>query len=60
MIEYFVDQMRKILFKNMSIGINVTDIEILSIADSFYKSTDDNYEAKRQDFLDSIHRMLGR
>lgn len=60
MIESFVEQMQRILYKNMSIGINVTDTAILSIADSFYDKTDDKYEAKKQNFLDSIHRMLGR
>ena len=45
MIEYFVEQMQRILYKNMSIGINVTDTAILSIADSFYDKTDDKYEA---------------
>ncbi len=60
MMDYFVTQMKKILYKNMSIGVCVSDAEILSIAGSYYDSTDENYEAKKQNFLVSIHRMLGR
>lgn len=60
MFDYSVEQMTKIIFDLMSIGVQLSDNDILLIAADLYDSTDDNYEANKKSFLANIHRILGK
>lgn len=60
MIDYSVIEMTKIIFKLMSIGVQISDNEILLIACELYDNTDDNYESNKKNFLVNIHRLLGK
>ena len=60
MIDYSVTEMTKILFNLMSIGVQISDDDILLISSQLYDSTDSNYETNKRNFLDNIHRLLGK
>lgn len=60
MIDYSVTEMTKILFNLMSIGVQISDDDILLISSQLYDSTDSNYETNKKNFLDNIHRLLGK
>ncbi len=52
--------MTKILFNLMSIGVQISDDDILLISSQLYDSTDANYESNKKNFLDNIHKLLGK
>ena len=60
MIDYSVTEMTKILFNLMSIGVQISDDDILLISSQLYDRTDSNYETNKRNFLDNIHRLLGK
>lgn len=60
MIDYSVTEMTKILFNLMSIGVQISDDDILLISSQLYDSTDANYESNKKNFLDNIHKLLGK
>lgn len=60
MIDYSVTEMTKILFNLMSIDVQISDDDILLISSQLYDSTDSNYETNKKNFLDNIHRLLGK
>lgn len=48
MFDCSVEQMTKIIFYLMFIGVQLSDNDILLIAAEYYDSSDDNYEANKK------------
>lgn len=55
-----IDEMTKMLFQNMKIGIMLSDEMILQIAGSIFDESEDDYETKKLSFLNNIHKILGK
>ena len=60
MMDYSVIEMTKIIVYLTKIGVQISDEQILQIADDLFAKEAKDFNSKKQEFLNSIRRIIGK